>query len=590
MSARHAMRPWRYALAAVGAVAATPWLDPFSMNLAQEVVLLTIAGIGLNLLLGLSGQISLGQAGFFAVAAYATALLAQRAGWPLVLTIPAAVVVAGLVGWLIGLIALRARTHYLAMVTLAFGFIVAIVAQRWIPVTGGSMGLTGLPQLNWGDVRDGPRNYLWTIAGLLLAVQIVNDFVMQSHAGRVLRTVAGGDSLAMTLGIDASAWRVRTFVASAMLGGLSGALFAHQLGYVSSDAVTLDRSLALLIVVVVGGLGHAYGPLLGAIFLVLLNQAIADLYQYAGYLSGALLLAVMVLFPHGLSTLFRWRSKRSRPPVGGAAPAVGVGSVARPMSVAAPSRPVLGLVAVTKSYAGVKAVQEVSLTVRAATVHALIGPNGAGKSTLINVIGGLYRPDAGAIRFEGEDITALAAYQRARRGLARTFQNLQLVDALTVIENVMLALPARHHALKAFGCWLLGRPHDADERDEAQRLLDRFGIAGYADALPAELSYGHRKLAELARALAQRPKLMLLDEPVAGLNEEESLRIAQAVSQLREAGIAILLVEHDMPFVMSLADEITVLDYGRVIASGSPAAVRRDPAVIEAYLGAEVAP
>src|SRR6185369_12056866 len=396
--------------------------NSFYLNLAQEVALLGIAAIGMNLLLGLSGQISLGQAGFFAVGSYVSALLAQRAGLPLALTLPLATAASALAGLGLGLVALRARTHYLAMVTLAFGIIAGILAQRWLPVTGGSMGLTSLPQLNWGDVRNGPRNFFWTCAALLLAAQVASDYVMQARPGRVLRTIAESESFAATVGIRSSLWRAGVFAAAAALAGLSGALFAHQLGYVSSDTMNLDRSLALLIVVVVGGLGHAYGPLLGAVFLVVMSQTVADLYNWANYIFGALLLAVMVFMPHGLSGLLQWRRRlrTARP----AAPAAACDAAFE--RCMAPANGVeLQLRDVSKSYAGVKAVDGVSFAVRSGTVHALIGPNGAGKSTLINVVSGLFGADTGSIELRGEDVTALPAHQRARRGLARTFQNLQ---------------------------------------------------------------------------------------------------------------------------------------------------------------------
>jgi branched-chain amino acid transport system ATP-binding protein/branched-chain amino acid transport system permease protein len=585
MSADKLPRWAGYALAAI-AVAAFPFIftNAFHVNLAQEVALLAIAAIGMNLLLGLSGQISLGQAGFFAVGAYVSALLAQRAGLPLALTVPIAAAASALVGLGLGLVALRARTHYLAMVTLAFGIIAGILAQRWLPVTGGSMGLAGLPQLNWGDPGNGARNFFWTCAALLLLAQVVSDYVMQARPGRVLRAIAESESFAATVGIHAPRWRAGVFIAAALLSGLAGALFAHQLGYVSSDTMNLDRSLALLIVVVVGGLGHAYGPLLGALFLVGMSQTVADLYEWANYIFGALLLAVMVFMPDGLSGLLRWR--RRAPAAAPAAPAAGRGAGFERCQPAAGGVE-LEVRDVSKSYAGVKALDDVSFTVRSGTVHALIGPNGAGKSTLINVVSGLYRADEGSIRLRGDDVTALPAHRRARRGLARTFQNLQLVGGLTVAENVMLALQRDLPFVPSFLRWLAGRPHEGAERAEAQRLLAAVGLDGYADARPQQLSYGHRKLAELARALAQRPTLLLLDEPIAGLNEEESERIADAIRRLRDAGVTILLVEHDMPFVMALADAITVLDYGRVIAGGAPAAVRADPKVIEAYLGTE---
>jgi branched-chain amino acid transport system ATP-binding protein/branched-chain amino acid transport system permease protein len=575
---------WAGYAAAALAVAVLPFVftNPFHVNLAQEVALLAIAAIGMNLLLGLSGQISLGQAGFFAVGAYVSALLAQRAGLPLALTVPIAAAASAVVGLGLGLVALRARTHYLAMVTLAFGIIVGILAQRWLPVTGGSMGLAGLPQLNWGDPGHAARNFFWTCAALLLLAQLASDYVMQSRPGRVLRAIAESESFAATVGIRSARWRAGVFVVAALLSGLAGALFAHQLGYVSSETMTLDRSLALLIVVVVGGLGHAYGPLLGALFLVGMSQTVADLYHWANYIFGALLLAVMVFMPDGLSGLLHGRR---RPRAAASASPAAAREVAFARCPPAPSGVELEVRQVSKSYAGVKAVDEVSFTVRSGTVHALIGPNGAGKSTLINVISGLFRVDAGSIGLRGQDVTALPAHERARLGLARTFQNLQLVGGLSVAENVMLAMRQDLPLARSFGLWLAGRPHEAATRGEALRLLASVGLEAYADASPQQLSYGHRKLAELARALAQRPTLLLLDEPIAGLNEEESERIAEAIRRLRDAGVTILLVEHDMPFVMGLADAITVLDYGRVIAGGAPATVRADPKVIEAYLG-----
>jgi branched-chain amino acid transport system ATP-binding protein/branched-chain amino acid transport system permease protein len=586
MSADARPRWLAYAAAAL-AVAAFPFVlpNPFYVNLAQEVALLAMAAIGMNLLLGLSGQISLGQAGFFAVGAYLSALLAQRAGLPLALTVPVAAAASALAGLGLGLVALRARSHYLAMVTLAFGIIAGILAQRWLPVTGGSMGLSGLPQLNWGDPGHGARNFFWTCAALVLLAQLGSDYVMQARPGRVLRAIAESESFAATVGIRASLWRAGVFVAAALMSGLAGALFAHQLGYVSSDTMNLDRSLALLIVVVVGGLGHAYGPLLGALFLVGMSQTVADLYDWANYIFGALLLAVMVFMPDGLSGLLRWRRRRA-PAVVPAAPAP-VRRAEFERCLPAANGVELEVRGVSKSYAGVKALDNVSFTVRSGTVHALIGPNGAGKSTLINVVSGLFRADEGSIHLRDHDVSALAAHQRARRGLARTFQNLQLVGGLTVAENVMLAMKQELPLAHSFLRWLAGRPHEAGARAEALRLLAAVGLESYADAHPQQLSYGHRKLAELARALAQRPTLLLLDEPIAGLNEEESAHIAEAIRRLREAGVTILLVEHDMPFVMALADAITVLDYGRVIAGGEPQAVRSDPKVIEAYLGTE---
>jgi len=581
-------------LVAAALIAAFPLLgvNDFYLQLAQQVAYVAIAVLGLNILIGLSGQLSLGHMGFYAIGGYGSAILATTYGWPLWASVPAGLLAAAFVGALVGVVALRARSHYLAMATLAFGYIVEILAQRWIGLTGGTMGLFGVPQLNFGDFERGGVYFFWLVAGVLLLLQIVNDYVMQSAWGRNLRAMKESESFAAIVGLNVSLWRFGVFVASAALAGLAGIFFVHQNGYVSSDAFNLAQSLTFLIAVVIGGLGHPYAAIVGAAILTVIGQFTAVLYNYSLLLFGGILLLVMLIYPGGAAGLLSSlaaRLRRAPKPASAAAPEQELAAAFRSEAVAgAENEPLLEIANVTKRYAGVTAVGDVSMTVRRATVHSLIGPNGAGKSSLVNVISGLYAADGGTIRFRGQDVTTAPAYARARLGIGRTFQNLQLIYNLTVLENVMLgAQSERTGFLAGLGRWLAGAGFEADLRRRALALLDFFGLAAYADVTPGNLSYGHRKLCELARAVMQRPALMLLDEPIAGLNNEEAAEIADAVRRLRAAGMTLLIVEHNMSFVMSVSDRITVLDYGEKIAEGGPDEIRSDRRVIDAYLGAE---
>ena len=582
-------------LGAAALIVVFPFVSPneFYLRLAEDIAIWAIAAIGLNLLLGYSGQLSLGQSAFFALGAYGSGIVATTYNWPLWLSIPLGVLVASAAGIIMGLVALRARTHYLAMATLAFGFIIEILCQRWVGLTGGSMGLIGVPQLNFGNFANGAIYFFWVAAGTLLVVQMLMDYVASSEVGRDLQAMKESESFALTTGMNVRLWRAGTVVASAFLAGLAGVLFVHQSGYVSSDAFNLERSINLLIAVVIGGLGRSYGAVLGTAIVILLNQLTAGLYEVSYFIFGGILLAVMLFFPAGaVGAVDRvWKMVRRVRPRGTGTLAPGYHTLPKQvaMRVATRGTPVLELDRVTKSYAGVVAVKDVSLCVRGGTIHALIGPNGAGKSTLINVISGLYRGDCGTIAYLGRDITGQSADQRANVGIARTFQNLQLIGTLTIVENVMLGIPRSPRFLSGFVTWLFTDREVAKVRAEAMQFLEFFGIARLANALPGDLAYGHRKLCELARALAQRPTLMLLDEPIAGLNEEEVREVTTAIRTLRDLGVTVLLVEHNMTFVMGLSETVTVLDYGQKIAEGAPASVQRNQAVITAYLGTEVA-
>jgi ABC-type branched-subunit amino acid transport system ATPase component/ABC-type branched-subunit amino acid transport system permease subunit len=576
-------------LLAIGLIVLFPFVAPntFYLHLGQIFAYTAIAVIGLNLLLGLSGQMSLGHGGFYALGAYGSALLATAFGWPIGFSILGGVALAVGFGLLVGLICLRTRGLYLAMATLAFGFMVEIAAQRWTSVTGGAMGLFGIPQLDFGDFRMGPTYFFWVTAALLMCVQISSDYIFSSRYGRRLQAIKESESFARTIGLNVPLWRTAIFMVSAGLAGLGGALFAHQSGFISSEAFSIRLTIGLLIATVIGGLGRSYGPILGAAILIAIAETIAALHEIGYLLYGGILLMVTILFPEGaiglLNKLIPGRKaketteSRAKTRSGGE------------LEIATVAGAQLKISGVSKSYAGVLALAELDMDIAPGSVHALIGPNGAGKSTFINVVAGLYRADSGAISLDGENVIAMNAHERARLGLARTFQNLQLIQGVSVVDNVMLGLSPAQAPPTDFVHWLVGRKHELRERSEAMAILDYLGIGHLAELRPKDLAYGHRKLVELARAIAQKPRIMLLDEPVAGLNPQEAEAIAKVIARLRERGVTILLVEHNMDFVMSISDRITVLDFGHCIAEGTPVEIQGNPDVIKAYLGTDEA-
>jgi len=540
-----------FALAFAGAIAFTAVANSYYVFIMATLALTAVAGIGLNVLLGLTGQVSFGHVGFYALGAYAVAVLTVVAKWNFWPALVVAALLAGVMGALLALPALRVRGPYLAMVTIAFGFVVQNVAVEWRSVTGGQNGLMGVPHPALATHALGERGV--AIASLLLAALATYVFhlLYASRAGAAMRAVKDSEVAAESIGLAPVRIKTLAFVISAVYAGIAGAFFAALSGFVTPSTFGFSQSILFVLVVIIGGAGSLTGPLVGAAIVVLLPEALAALAEYRLLFFGALLLAVLWLAPEGVTGLVhRLLARRRQPRCARAAEAM----FAPAQRLALECR-VLGI-----SFGGVAAAADVSLLAQPGKVTSLIGPNGAGKTTVLNMLSGFYRPDAGSIRIGEREIAGLPAWRIARAGIARTYQTSQLFGTMTVAENLAIA-------------------------GGGGELLAYVGYRGDVDARAADLPHVDKRLVEIARALATRPSVLLLDEPAAGLARDDKEQLATLLRRVAASGIAVLLVEHDMPVVMGISDTVLVLDAGVVIAAGAPAEVQRDPAVRKAYLG-----
>ncbi len=557
--------------------------NTYYLYVAASVGLLVIVTAGLNVLVGFSGQISLGHAGFYAIGAYAAAVSATRLGWHPLAAAALGILLSSLVGAGVAAAALRVSGPYLAMVTIAFGIIVEGVLIEWVSVTGGPGGVFNIPKFSL------ERSY-WIIAGSAALALWLTANLRRSAWGRAFLAVRGSEVAAESLGLSSYYVRIVAFTVSAAFAGAGGALFAFLNGYVSPDSFTLQTSIVFLLVLLFGGLGEIGGPVAGSLVLTVLPELLTSLEDYRLILYGSLLLVSIYWLPSGVVGAFaRAFRGRSAPAPAGAAAAPGTAEAIGASGLPAGDQPLLRVEEASIAFGGVAALAGVSLTVSSRGIHAVIGPNGAGKTTLLNVLSGYYAPDAGAIRLREESVAGRPPYAIARRGVARTFQTAQLFGDLTVQENVAVGVAGRR--LGSVLAALVGAPSARRrERDllvRARDLVRGLGLAEWGDRPAESLPAGLRRRLEIVRALATRPRLLLLDEPAAGLSPAEIEVLDAELTALRDrGGPAIVLVEHHMDLVMAVSDQVSVLDYGRVIASGPPEVVRRDPAVIEAYLGA----
>jgi branched-chain amino acid transport system ATP-binding protein len=543
----------------------TGYANSYYVFVMGTMALTAIVGIGLNILLGLAGQVSFGHVGFYAIGAYAVAILTTAAKLDFWLALPLAVLLSAAVGALLALPALRVRGPYLAMVTIAFGFVVENGAAEWRELTGGQNGIMGVKQPELFGIGFGERGVA-LLAIALCAILVLGFWrLARSPWGSAMRAVKDSETAAESVGLNPVAIKALAFALSAACAGLAGALFAPLSGFVTPSTFAFLQSILFVLVVIVGGAGTVSGPLVGAAIVVLLPELLAGLAEYRLLFFGALMLAVLWLAPEGIvGEVQRWLRRRRS--VTNVLPLEEMNFQSEKKNAS------LQVSDLTIAFGGVRAATGVSFQARAGEVTSLIGPNGAGKTTVLNMLGGFYRPQSGKVQLGSKNIEGIAAWRIARAGIARTYQTSQLFGSLTVQENLLIAAPGR------------GRRGAVDEQ-EAVRLLAFAGYRGDLHARAADLPHVDRRLVEIARALATRPAVLLLDEPAAGLARAEKTALGALLRRIAQSGIAVLLVEHDMEMVMGISDHVVVLDAGTPIAAGTPQSVQQDPAVRSAYLG-----
>jgi branched-chain amino acid transport system permease protein len=568
--------------------------------------------VGLDLLTGVAGQVSLGQAGFMAIGGYVSAILAVHNHLPTLVGLVAGMGGSALVAVVLGVVCGRLRGMYLAITTLAFGILVEAVANG-LNITGGPSGIAGIPPFSVaGYAFDSDTRFFYLIWILVAVALVLSANFVRSNRGRILRAMHGDQAGARSLGLHVTRAKISVFVISACMASIAGSLYASYFRYLSPDQVGSSQSLQLITMLVIGGMGTLFGPLIGVALLTYLPLASQSFANYSMLVTGVLLVLFLRYLPAGiwggvLEGAARARSavSRRRRPGEAAAPA----AAEAPAAPAAPAdeavsmngqrgdgqragdgprgTPALEVQGLSKSFGGVAAVRDASFAVPAGSLTALIGPNGAGKSTVFNLVTNLYRPDSGVVHLHGRPITHLAPERITSLGLFRTFQTARVFPQLTVLDNVLVGGYRLGRA--GYLAQALRLPRSRREERElearARRLLAVIGLAGRAGDRAAVLPLAAQKYLELARALMARPSVILFDEPGAGMNDAETAELGMILRGIRDTGHTVLVVEHNMSLVMGVCDHVVVMDAGRVIASGPPGTVRKDPVVIGAYFG-----
>ena len=549
-------------------------VNSYVLNIFMQAVTYGIAVLGMTVVLGYTGQINLAQAAFFGLGAYAVALGTVVLGLNFWVALLLGIAVASLAGLVLGLTTLRLGGHYLAMITISFQQIFDLVLVNWTAVTRGPDGVSGIarPSLFGYPLAD-DKAYLAFCTMVLYAAILLVWYLPSTRLGRAMRAIRENELAAEVTGVQTLAVKVIAFILCAGLAGIGGALYAAGFAYVSPDNFSFKISIEFLTMALLGGAQSPFGSAIGTVLLILLPEwlrFLKDVYM-AAY--GIAVILIMVFMPEGIWGIAKaaWQKIRKPQPIMPDA----IAPLELDIAMSSPA-PALRLQNLQKHFGGVKAVDGIDIEVARGTVHALIGPNGSGKTTTLNVLNGIYKPTAGRILVDGQDITHDAPHVRAAHGVGRTFQNIRLFPALSVLENVIIGAQRQNNPI---------RRGEAALRERAMSALAFVGMPDKAHMIARSLPYGHQRLVEIARALAGHPKLLLLDEPAAGLNQTEKHELAGLLKRLRGHGITIFLIEHDMGLIVQVADRISVLNFGKKIAEGTPDEVLRHPDVIAAYLG-----